>query len=757
MLNSGEKNRNVLIILISLVIIVGFTVYGVKSAYPSVRNLSQEEFAVSRVMSHLEIIALQPSPVGSLEKENVKEYLYKALTELGVNPEIQRTSVINPRWQTGAVVENIVARVPGKASSKAILLMANYDSVPNSPGASSNKAAVASILETLRVLLAGEQLKNDVIILLADGGNIGSLGTIAFVEQHPWMKDVGLFLSPEAKGLSGPSVLFGTSRGNSKIIAEYGKAIPRPIANSFNYELYRMTGADNSSGVLSQTGIPGLNLAYVENSTYHHTALDNLENLESRSVQHQGTNLLHLVQHFGNLALDDSNQIDQIYFDLFGLSFVHYPVTWVAHLLTIALILYGFVGWHGVKRARLSIKGTAIGILLFLVIGVLLGMLMGFVGGLFVPHHPLYQYVPLSNGLWYLLGLIAFTVTIFVLLYTWAFNKVAWLDLNFGAQAVWLLLTTVISLFLPGTSYFFVWPLLLSLLGTLVIIIWENPSWMQKTIALLLSFVPVMVLWPMMIWNLFNVTEISFVGILMFMVVMACGLLLPTIKSFAEVDWRIVPLVTVCLLLLSIVTIKLSTGITPEQPGMNSLFYYGNADTNEGLWVSIDNQLDEFTKQFIPSDYSEGNLNQLIPYEDVPIIKGTAGFNVELPIVVELVNETINEEIKIKHLLIKVLQESTSLLMHIEPDLVAGEVEIEGNMVSWEDYWPVFRFYAIPPEGISLSVPTYVDRQFSITVLSKTLGLPEIMGQHINRPDDLISAPTPITDTTVISKTYHFD
>ena len=95
---------------------------------------------------------------------------------------------------------------PGRDGQRqGALLMAHYDSVPNSPGASDDGAAVASLLETLRALRGGPRLKNDVIFLFTDGEEVALLGSKAFVEEHPWARDVGLVLNFEARGYTGPS------------------------------------------------------------------------------------------------------------------------------------------------------------------------------------------------------------------------------------------------------------------------------------------------------------------------------------------------------------------------------------------------------------------------------------------------------------------------------------------------------------------------------------------------------------------------
>jgi Zn-dependent M28 family amino/carboxypeptidase len=84
-------------------------------------------------------------------------------------------------------------------------LNAHYDSVATGLGASDDTSGVATLLETARALRAsGRRLANDVIFLFTDGEEQGWMGATAFVEEHPWAKDVGLALAFDPYILAGP-------------------------------------------------------------------------------------------------------------------------------------------------------------------------------------------------------------------------------------------------------------------------------------------------------------------------------------------------------------------------------------------------------------------------------------------------------------------------------------------------------------------------------------------------------------------------
>ena len=98
------------------------------------------EFSSARAMKHVRAIAQRPHPTGSEEIERVRQYIVGELGALGVNAEVRAAEVVPAQGPEGypvnaARVQNIVARVPGTANSRALMLAAHYDSVPTGPGA----------------------------------------------------------------------------------------------------------------------------------------------------------------------------------------------------------------------------------------------------------------------------------------------------------------------------------------------------------------------------------------------------------------------------------------------------------------------------------------------------------------------------------------------------------------------------------------------------------------------------------------------
>ena len=210
-------------ITFALLILVGFL--AIRSIQPPSAvdaNAPATEFSAARAMRDVREIAKQPHPLGSAENDRVREYLVGRLRELGANPAVQtatvaRHSPFGP--DTWAVVNNIVAKIPGSNPTGAVLIVAHYDSVPSGPGAGDDAASVAAILETIRALKAGATpLRNDLIVLFTDGEELGLLGAQGFVETYPALRDIKVVLNFEMRGDYGPSMMFQTSAHNSWLI-----------------------------------------------------------------------------------------------------------------------------------------------------------------------------------------------------------------------------------------------------------------------------------------------------------------------------------------------------------------------------------------------------------------------------------------------------------------------------------------------------------------------------------------------------------
>ncbi len=280
-----------------------------------------------------------PHPTGSQANDRVRERLVAELSDLGLDVEIQQTRRGPDRWD---ILSNVLARLPGTPSrGKPLVLATHYDSVAAGPGAADAGACVAALLETARALKYSGAYQRPVYFLISDGEEAGLLGASAFVAAHPLAKDKPVVINFEARGTSGPSLMYETHRGNLSMIRWLARQLPVPCATGSSFvTVYRYLPNDTDFTVYQRDGWTGLNFAFIGGAHRYHTAQDRLENLSLRSLQHHGENALALAHAMASdeaADLEASSQ-DAVFFDVLGMFVVYYPQTWALPLAVAALV-----------------------------------------------------------------------------------------------------------------------------------------------------------------------------------------------------------------------------------------------------------------------------------------------------------------------------------------------------------------------------------------------------------------------------------
>jgi hypothetical protein len=251
--------------------------------------------------------------------------------------------------------------------------------------------------------------------------------------------------------------MFETSDKNGWLIKEFAKAAPHPAANSLGQAIYELMPNNTDFTIFKDAGFAGLNFAFISGLSHYHKPLDNLTNLDHRTLQHQGSIALALTRHFGNLDLTSTADQNDVYFDVLNSVIVFYSERWaVPFALLVGLIFVVLVAF-GFKNKHLSGYGLFVGfgaVPLSVISAVLI----------LIPARELLNLVVSSDD--NKLDLVLFIViTIGVLLVVNARlgRKIGIANLMVGAYLWPLLLLALTSLFLKGASYLFTWPLLFNL------------------------------------------------------------------------------------------------------------------------------------------------------------------------------------------------------------------------------------------------------------------------------------------------------
>lgn len=320
----------------------------------------------------------KPHPVGSPENAVVRQRIVDRLTQLGYQPRIQS------RFQCSSYgccqIENVIAVRAGTQPGQAVVAMAHYDSVVAGPGAGDDGSGVAVLLELAKMLAGKPASRNDLIFLFTDGEEFGLNGATAFVEAAPEYQTVRAVVNVEARGSSGPSVMFETGANNAALIELFAEVIERPVTNSLAYEIYKRLPNDTDFSPFRNAGHIGFNLAFLGSASRYHSQHDTVDRLSKTSLAHHGDNALALVTELTRIDLATIKADgDASYFDLFGRVLVRWPASWNLPLAALALLLVLALALH--QRKELSARKLMWAVGLTLLTGPLLfgaGWLLSF-------------------------------------------------------------------------------------------------------------------------------------------------------------------------------------------------------------------------------------------------------------------------------------------------------------------------------------------------------------------------------------------
>lgn len=574
---------------------------------------SLSEFSTQRALKKLENFTKEPHYVGSENHKTVADYLEKELIDLGLETKIQEGYTLTD-WGNLVKSRNILAKIKGTNSSKALMLLSHYDSSPHSKslGASDDGSGIVTILEGLRTFLHNKTShKNDIIILFSDAEELGLNGAALFVTEHNWAKEVGLVINFEARGTSGPSyMLMEVNKGNANMVKGFNEANPKfPVSNSLMYSIYKMLPNDTDLTVFRENGqIQGFNFAFIDNHFNYHTAQDDMQHLSKKTLSHQGTYLMPLLQYFSNADLTLLNSDDDnVYFNT-PFNLVNYPFSWNIPLLIITCILFLILVFVGIGKRTLTIVGIGKGFLPFLGTLLVSGFITFFGWKALLVIYPQYNDILHGftyNGHSYIGAFVFLTLAIGFWFYRKVYAENQTMNFIVAPLFVWILINFGVAFYLPGAGFFII-PVIAGLIVFGYFIITQKTN---KFLGLVLSipgliiFVPFITAFPIGLG-----LKILFGSAIL--VALVFGLLLPVLGSFNKKgSWSLLMLV---IAIGFFVDAHLHSGYENGKAKPNSLLYVHDADKNQSIWATYDVNLDEWTRNYLGENPKNANeLNKL--------------------------------------------------------------------------------------------------------------------------------------------------
>ena len=733
--------------LLAMAAAAALSLYSLRPPAPLPADAPASDFSADRAVENIRPIVSAPRPTGSPANAAAREYILSAFRQQGLDPQVQETIGIRQtgRYAPAAFVSNVMARLRGTQSGKAVLLVGHYDSTPNGPGAADDGQSVGVLLETLRALRAGPALRNDVIFLLTDGEELDLLGAAAFVNEHPWAKDVGVALNFEARGTGGPVHMFETSEQNGWLIRQFAQAAPYPRSDSISYEIYRRLPNDTDLTVFKNHGYGGLNFAFIENVFFYHTPFDDLAHLDRGSVQQQGSYALSLARQFGNADLAQRKAPDVVYFIAPWRRVVVYsqalvwPLALVTSLLLIVLIA------QGLRRRSLAPLGIARGLLAILLAAVAAPAAVWALWQAIVRLRPppAVTYIQPYNWRWYEFAFIALTVAILMAIYAAFRRRTSLADLTAGGLLLWMLLMLAACSLAPLTSYIFTWPLLLALPAFWALL--TRPAWL--TFTLCLSVVAAAWLVTPYIDLLFVSLTVGAGALPMLLLVLLLGLLLPAWLFLARARFALGAALA-CILL--VIAVALTGEFTPEHPKPATAAYILDSERGKAAWITDALTPDPWSAQFVTDGGTGVRLPSFISAETVR--QGIAPASPLAAPEIEILEDKAAGGSRSLTLRVRSPRGAQSVVMLFDGDTVRG-LSVNDHAPDVQPAVPLrlFTFMGMPPEGIQLRLNLNRRGPLRMRVFDCSDGIP---GTHQPRPANVMRSMAfwPYNETTLVGR-----
>jgi hypothetical protein len=406
-------SRTISIILIFIVLVTGIGSGAQLFLPPTPPDKSDAHYpAYDRMMANLKAMTVAAHPSGSKELESVRAYLLEQIRTMGLKTTIDKVTYtvddvkadlierkgapdfknmppingVSPEEgfmntirekahfdkNDKLVLQNILVKLDAPKTDRGILLMAHYDSEPETPGAADDMLSVVAMLEAMRRQAGNPNLKSDIYFLFTDGEELGTLGAKSFVQSHPELQNkIDLVFNFEARGSRGSLLMFETSDRNRDAVHYLQSASSRPLSFSFLTALYHQMPNETDLTRFLQAGYSGLNFAAAEGSENYGEKTDTFVNLDRGTAYHYLLTALEVVDHAAQVPFEEGRKQDSLFFS-FSPSYLMIMSSSTSYILSLAAVVLA-IWWlilqirKGNFRLRTMMTGT----------GWLLGMIIG--------------------------------------------------------------------------------------------------------------------------------------------------------------------------------------------------------------------------------------------------------------------------------------------------------------------------------------------------------------------------------------------
>jgi Peptidase family M28 len=753
----GPTSNHAFSVLVILAAIFFLTFEGLRPPAPKPASVPATEFSATRAREILNRLVGDgvPHPTGSAQNDVVRGRVLDEFSDAGYLPTVQNGFACDEQGDCGSV-RNVLARLEGSEAGPAVLLAAHYDSVPAGPGAFDDGAGAATVLEIARIFQSLPRPLHSIIFLIDDGEEAGLLGARAFVNQHPWAKDVRVVVNVDSRGTSGPSLMFETGDANDWAVRIFAQHAAHPVTSSIFYTAYKQIPNDTDFTVFKAAGYQGLNFANIRDVVRYHTPRDNFANADPATLQHHGDNVLTSLQAFANSDISNPLKSDAVYFDLLGSWTVRWPATrTLAIALSAAFLLLLEIAWLFYKK---SLSGPEflwgflawpVSILAVAIFAFLLSFILRKAGAMPVPWtaHP----NPAQVAFWSLaIALLSFTALRFA-------SRAGFFGLWSGTWIWWALLSVTLAARIPGLSYVLLGATWAAAIAGLLLILRPKSSSLAVILPLAVSAIVGFPL-VLLLYQGFGGRALPLIAVVVGLLLSPLAPLCADVQRARGLSLLALPWLAGAAMLLASFAAVVVPAFSAKAPEHVNLQYVQEADSGTSQWVAYpaSTHLPEPIRLATNFRAQEFGAFPWIP--DPAFFAAAPHIEVAPPTFTILESSELPAKRRYRTLLRSERGASEALLMfppgsRIDSVQAADEpVQPQTDRVRQsQNGWYSYDFYAMPAKGVEIAFTLPLGKPVEVYVLDVTYTLP-LEGMFLLKSRPLTATAFGEGDCTIASR-----
>lgn len=761
----SPRVRRILLSAVILVAILALSFMGLRPPAPKPLGAPPTEFSAARALDTFHRVLKEdtPHPIGSAANDAVRGRIVDELTRLGYQPQVQ-TAFDCGQYVNCATVNNVVARLEGTEVDPdpkgAVLLAAHYDSVPAGPGDSDDGTGVAAVLEIARALKSLPAPRHTIILLIDDGEEAGLLGAHAFVDFNPLAKDVRAAVNLDARGTSGPSVMFETGSANDWVVRLYARHAVDPVANSIFYTVYQHLPNDTDFTVFKAAGFQGLNFAYVGDVVHYHTPLDNSANVSLSSLQHHGENAFPAVIALANSDLTNPPQQQAVYFDVFG----HWLIEWqvrrtIGLALVAAIVLVLQIAWM-IRNNRLTPREFLWGMIDWPVSMIVTGLLAFIVARLVhlagkTPVNWIAYPLPIETVFW---SLAIAVVTTHAILFA---RRAGFWGLWAGAWTWWALLAVVIAWQAPGVSYVLLVPVGAAALAGLPATLprSENSAGAAFAAVLPIATVGVVAFGPtLLLYSALGNSGLVLIAVVIGLICTPLAPLCADLRGVPGLRGLAIPWVPILVMGLALFAAVIVPAYSAKSPERMNIKFSQDADTGNAQWI-VEPDSGHLPDPIRPAAAFRGTERGAFPWDTHASYVSEAPHLDLAPPTFTVLESSEADGRRSYRTLLRSERGAPYAALFFPPDAGVENVQIGGQSLppasdqirSFFNGWVAYACPAMPAAGIEVSFSVPLGKTVEVSAADQSYGLPP-EGMFLVNSRPLTATPSQNGDVTIVSR-----